>query len=776
MTAVVTELVVTANTAAAVDYTRVMAAAELAAQQATAANNNLAASMRGANDNARDAAETHSRLTLGLRSLAQAALDAAESFAKKVAIGTAAVAVMGALANVLLPLYTAYRLIKTAVDLVTEAWQLGGEQLKKYVELGEKALASGLSTDFFQRISRAAADAKLPVETLAAALAKLQDSTAGKLGGSAAQNGISALAGYGNFGGNAGVGQLAAANGTEEKLRAIVALWDQAIAKGERLAALEAVRVTLGDEIAKKAAADSGFLDRMVVAADAISKAELVSGADVAHATELRDRLDAAEKILSERWHPVQDALTALGIKFREAWVSIVELTASAFDNIAKMVEKLGQVPAWFQDKMNRGATAFMNLTTTPEGRAAAEQSYGISSNQADIDGLAAQQRFDAARGDGSMADARRRLAEGLNRKFDTSKPDPGSPQNEAAAYDRAEEALLKYVEVTKAAAAAVDLTAGAQERLKAIAQLTAAGIKDGLTPAAAAAKAEMSGLAEQAGAAADALARAKIASNIKFGGNTAFLSQDDVAIAASLKSIYPDVATALNSAEAAQMRFNGAARTLSSTIENDLTSGLTDIASGAKSVSQGFSDMGMAVVKAIEQMVIKIAIVTPLMQAMQATASSLGLGSMFGGGSGGLPGTAGSAMFGPIAPSALGNVFEAGNIKPFAAGGVVGGPTLAPMALFGEAGPEAIMPLRRGADGNLGVASAGGSAPQVNVTVIESPNAQGAVSQRQNNNGGIDIEIAVAQIAARSAATPGAALNRVLVDQMGSSQRLAAR
>ena len=55
----------------------------------------------------------------------------------------------------------------------------------------------------------------------------------------------------------------------------------------------------------------------------------------------------------------------------------------------------------------------------------------------------------------------------------------------------------------------------------------------------------------------------------------------------------------------------------------------------------------------------------------------------------------------------ALGGVFAGGNVIPFARGGVpdlVHQPTMAPMALFGEAGPEAIMPLRRGSDGRLGV------------------------------------------------------------------------
>ena len=58
---------------------------------------------------------------------------------------------------------------------------------------------------------------------------------------------------------------------------------------------------------------------------------------------------------------------------------------------------------------------------------------------------------------------------------------------------------------------------------------------------------------------------------------------------------------------------------------------------------------------------------------------------------------------------------------KMYARGGVVGGPTLFPMArgigLAGEAGPEAILPLARGADGRLGVASGGATPTVVHVT-----------------------------------------------------------
>jgi len=70
-------------------------------------------------------------------------------------------------------------------------------------------------------------------------------------------------------------------------------------------------------------------------------------------------------------------------------------------------------------------------------------------------------------------------------------------------------------------------------------------------------------------------------------------------------------------------------------------------------------------------------------------------------------------SLMGSIFPSANGNVYANNKIVPFASGGVVNKPTIFPMAngmgLMGEAGPEAIMPLRRGANGKLGVESSGG-------------------------------------------------------------------
>ncbi|MGH1465765.1 MAG: phage tail tape measure protein [Cognatishimia sp.] len=84
--------------------------------------------------------------------------------------------------------------------------------------------------------------------------------------------------------------------------------------------------------------------------------------------------------------------------------------------------------------------------------------------------------------------------------------------------------------------------------------------------------------------------------------------------------------------------------------------------------------------------------------------------------------------IFGGLLPFENGASFSQGRVMPFANGGIVSGPTSFPMrgglGLMGEAGPEAIMPLARGADGKLGVRSAGGRPVQV-VMNIQTPDVQ---------------------------------------------------
>lgn len=107
------------------------------------------------------------------------------------------------------------------------------------------------------------------------------------------------------------------------------------------------------------------------------------------------------------------------------------------------------------------------------------------------------------------------------------------------------------------------------------------------------------------------------------------------------------------------------------------------------------FADLAKSIIADIARIAIRQAIIAPLLG---------GVGKLFN-----IPGFAN------------GGVFAQNGIQKFARGGIVDKPTMFPFAkgtgLMGEAGPEAIMPLRRGRDGRLGVEAAGGGGG-VNVTV----------------------------------------------------------
>jgi lambda family phage tail tape measure protein len=128
------------------------------------------------------------------------------------------------------------------------------------------------------------------------------------------------------------------------------------------------------------------------------------------------------------------------------------------------------------------------------------------------------------------------------------------------------------------------------------------------------------------------------------------------------------------------------------------------------------FREFAAEILKQSARMILQLTIQRVLMQIIGA----------IGGGSTNLGSSAANvAQYAPL-PNAMGNAFASNNIIPYANGGIVNRPTMFKFArggamatgVMGEAGPEAIMPLKRGADGKLGVTSAGGSNVTVNVSV----------------------------------------------------------
>ena len=137
--------------------------------------------------------------------------------------------------------------------------------------------------------------------------------------------------------------------------------------------------------------------------------------------------------------------------------------------------------------------------------------------------------------------------------------------------------------------------------------------------------------------------------------------------------------------------------------------------------------------------------------------------------------------MAGPVA-SAYGNVFD-GGLTQFAKGGaftnsIVDSPTMFKFAkgtgLMGEAGPEAIMPLKRDSNGNLGVRSGGGS--NVDVVVNNYGNQQATTKETVDSRGNRRIEVMIGDMVAGELNRVGSNTQQAMTASYGTSPLVARR
>lgn len=134
--------------------------------------------------------------------------------------------------------------------------------------------------------------------------------------------------------------------------------------------------------------------------------------------------------------------------------------------------------------------------------------------------------------------------------------------------------------------------------------------------------------------------------------------------------------------------------QSIADTIQSSMSDAFMSMVDGTKSAKDAFRDMARDIIKQLYD----VLVVQQLVGSWNAqTGTGTGLAGMIMG-----------------AFQADGGVWSSGRqVNAFANGGVVSGPTMFPMAggqtgLMGEAGPEAIMPLKRGPDGKLGVHAGG--------------------------------------------------------------------
>ena len=125
----------------------------------------------------------------------------------------------------------------------------------------------------------------------------------------------------------------------------------------------------------------------------------------------------------------------------------------------------------------------------------------------------------------------------------------------------------------------------------------------------------------------------------------------------------------------------------------NKLAEGFAELAVSGKA---SFADLARSILADLQRMIIKALFFKTLFGLFPGLETFLGF-----------------EKGGVVEKSAKGNVFARNNVQPFYRGGVVDKPSIFPMAtgvgLMAERGPEAIMPLKRGRGGKLGVQSTGG-------------------------------------------------------------------
>ena len=124
----------------------------------------------------------------------------------------------------------------------------------------------------------------------------------------------------------------------------------------------------------------------------------------------------------------------------------------------------------------------------------------------------------------------------------------------------------------------------------------------------------------------------------------------------------------------------------------NKLADGFVELAMTGKA---SFGDLARSILADLQRMILKALFFKALFALAPGLESFLGFEK------------------GGVVNSAKGNVFAENKVVPYASGGVIDKPVIFPMAkgmgLAGESGPEAILPLKRGRGGRLGVEASGG-------------------------------------------------------------------
>jgi hypothetical protein len=589
--------------------------------------------------------QTSSLTGTATRQIAKQFLDLNKDLAKDAIFATMARGAVDLAGKVALAV-GAYKLMSAAISGARE-------QMQEMVDIADKAQNLGVSPAFLQAFTSEAKKLKVEAGELESALDHAFQATKDKspidisewsVGEEKITDVEKALRVYNETVVKAAGQQLQGlvlfrdAKTQEDKIKAVLAAMIQLDQIGQRAASLDLGEKMFGAQIVDrmrqgKISAES--MSQTIKEASANADG-IFSDAMVTRAKEVDDQLKLAHQRLSTALKPSWDGLADTLMDIKSTWAEVVNLIAKAAE--------------WSNQVKIPGYTSSTDLAGKREALDRVNARLNGTSSWTDTFGIFASRETLEAHRDRLQKEIAALTANGEQygppAPSQTRGPGPAptkiSTGSSVDRLDTAADAIEKRTAALREEAAGLDLSTAAREKNKIAAQLqvvavqanAAAGKGEGVVTAEQ--RQRIQEVTEAYGRATEAIEKATVAQSIRRGRQTSLLDPQDVQIAEQLKGLYPDVATALNSVEASAMRTNEAMRSVGSTMSSSLTSGLADILDGTKSVSAGFADMAKSIVRALEEAMIKMLVVQPIMRSLSGA-----LGFSDGGLVGGSPAVA---------------------------------------------------------------------------------------------------------------------------------------
>ena len=574
------------------------------------------------------------------------------------------------LASALAPLALRAIAVYEAVHLVAEAVGAARDQIAAMVAVADKAANLTVTPQFLQLFEGEARKLKVTTDELDAALTHAYSATKEKspidlaewqVAGERITDVELALRVY-----NAelekstgkslqGLVLFRDAQTQDDKVKAILKSMVELDQVGQHLQSLELGEKFFGAQFADRirqveTSAESilDSMEKLKASQDGLFPDYLVNRAKA-----VDDQLKLSQDRLSRSLKPAWDDLAGIVLTIKSYWADVVDLIARAVEFSNKItgneLDKKRRSLKIVEDEIAKGPSILDTPALVLPG---VGKVFNSSQERLQVERYKLQGEVDNLANNQYGPEAPPKPSRSTGDAPTKKKPDAEARDPFETAIDNVE----KRIATLKAETATIDDSTAARERAKTVAQLeeaakranSAAGLKN--TEVTDAQREAINKEADAIERAAAAYAKRQVESQIKFDAGTAFLSQSDVAIAQQLKGIYgSDIPAALNSSYAAAIRFNEASKEISNTISTNLTSSLTDVIDGTKTAGQAFQDFSKVVIRAIEEAIVKLLIVGPLMRGLQS-----GLGGLIPGGVGGVGSNAtdGIGGFGPTAPT----------------------------------------------------------------------------------------------------------------------------